>query len=104
MKPIKKKIDAEVTLTASEIVTMIWEMDSNEQSMLLIQLALFLMKPSRLANFYAQLSAVAKDILWVSRKDEVEKIGMFVDCLQDFIGTEGLRQTEKELDKIYGRK
>jgi len=93
---ISKNVSIDINLDINDISELIWNMDSDEQAMLLFQLADAFNKPEGLI----QLSSIAESIkemdiqgLWINR------IGQFTDNILEYLGKEALKEKEGQIEK-----
>jgi len=93
---ITKTVPVDINLDINDISELIWNMDSDEQAMLLFQLADAFNKPEGLI----QLSSISESIkemdiqgLWTNR------IGQFADNILEYLGKEALKEKEGRIEK-----
>lgn len=86
---IVRDVQVKITPTVPEIAKLIWDMDADEQSFLLYLLA----KKFNNAHGDMQMSYTAESVVESTYDFEV---GHFVDCLQEFLGYEALREVNTD--------
>lgn len=93
---ITKNVPVDINLDINDISELIWNMDSDEQAILLFQLADAFNKPEGLI----QLSNIAESVkeidiqgLWTNR------IGQFADNIFEYLGKEALKEKEGRIEK-----
>lgn len=86
---IVRDVQVKITPTVSEIAKLIWDMDAEEQSFLLYLLA----QKFNNAHGYMQMAYTAESIVKSAYDSEV---GHFVDCLQEYLGYEALREVKAD--------
>ncbi len=89
---ITKSVPVDINLDINDVSELIWNMDSDEQAMLLFQLADMFNKPEGLI----QLGSIAESInemdiqeLWTNR------IGVFADNISEYLGRNGLLEAKR---------
>lgn len=87
---VNRKIDIAIELSVGEIAKLIWSMDSDEQAFLLHQLAYHFGKNKM--NGYTQMLNIADDVI---RRNEVKVVGDFIDNLHEYLGRQGLTESEE---------
>lgn len=92
---VNRKIDVAIEPSVGEVAKLIWSMDSDEQAFLLHQLAYHFGKNKM--NGYMQMLNVADDVI---RRNEVKVVGNFIDDLHEYLGRQGLKESEVEDGKI----
>ena len=88
---VNRKIDVAIEPSVGEVAKLIWSMDSDEQAFLLHQLAYHFGKNKM--NGYMQMLNVADDVI---RLNEIEAVGNFIDDLHEYLGRQGLKESEVE--------
>ena len=88
---VNRKIDVTIEPSVGEVAKLIWSMDSDEQAFLLHQLAYHFGKNKM--NGYMQMLNVADDVI---RRNEVKVVGNFIDDLHEYLGRQGLKESEVE--------
>lgn len=87
---VNRKIDIAIELSVGEIAKLIWSMDNDEQAFLLHQLAYHFGKNKM--NGYTQMLNIADDVI---RRNEVKVVGDFIDNLHEYLGRQGLTESEE---------
>lgn len=87
---VNRKIDVAIEPSVSEVAKLIWSMDSDEQAFLLHQLAYHFNK-SKMSG-YTQMLNIADDVI---RRNDVRVVGKFIDDLHEYLGTQGLKESEE---------
>ena len=85
MMEIKRNVPISIEPSVSEITEIIWSMDSDQQALLLEQLA-FKFQEVRM-NGYMQMLAISESI---KKRDTTGTVGGFIDDLHEYIGYEAL--------------
>jgi hypothetical protein len=91
MKEIQRNVPISIEPSVGEIADIIWSMDSDEQTFLLMQLAFKLSK--KRMNGYMQMLAIAESI---KERDVIETVGDFIDDLHEYIGYDVLKAESEE--------
>lgn len=88
---VNRKIDVAIKPSVGEVAKLIWSMDSDEQAFLLHQLAYHFGKNKM--NGYIQMSSIADEVI---RRNDVKAVGEFIDDLHEYLGKQGLAESEEE--------
>lgn len=84
---IKRKVDVEIQPSVEEIARIIWDMDCEEQALLLEKLSYHFGKVK--INGYMQMLNVAE---YVVKRGDSGYVGKFVDDLQEYLGYNALKK------------